>query len=202
MRSQIPGFPWTPNSDENAKEKSMKAMKAVTLTLSLALGLVATVSGAQTSREDSPSLRETLDYINSKFMNADNSEHGRVSVSDDHETIITAVDTDKPRAYVHYSAPVVGVDALTPKAVMEITGYSITLSCKNNDLCFTRTIHAPNLGDKKARTFQDNVALFDWAFPFDREQAQRLVRAFTHLIDLLQTEFRAKHADKTDPFAK
>jgi len=46
----------------------MKAMKAVTLTLSLALGLVATVSGAQTSREDGPSLRETLDYIKLEIL--------------------------------------------------------------------------------------------------------------------------------------
>src|SRR2546428_65908 len=111
MRSHIPGFPWTPNSDENSKEKSMKAM-------------------------------------------------------------------------------------------MEKNGYSIALSCNNYDLCFTRTTHVPNLGDKKVRTFQDNVALFDWAFPFDSEHAQRLVRAFTHLIDLLQAECRAKHSDKTDPFAK
>ncbi len=180
----------------------MKAMKAVILTLSLALGLVATVSGAQTSKDDGPSLQETLDYINLKFINADNSQHGRVSVSNDHETIITAVGTERPRAYVQYSAPVMGVDALTPKAMMEKNGYSIALSCNNYDLCFTRTTHVPNLGDKKVRTFQDNVALFDWAFPFDSEHAQRLVRAFTHLIDLLQAECRAKHSDKTDPFAK
>ncbi len=100
----------------------MKAMKAVILTLSLALGLVATVSGAQTSKDDGPSLQETLDYINLKFINADNSQHGRVSVSNDHETIITAVGTERPSAYVRYSAPVLGVDALTPKAVVDITG--------------------------------------------------------------------------------
>jgi len=176
----------------------MKAMKAVILTLSLALGLVATVSGAQTSKDDGPSLQETLDYINLKFINADNSQHGRVSVSNDHETIITAVGTERPRAYVQYSATVLGVDALTPKTVVDVTGYSIILSCKNNDLCFIRTIHVPNLGDKKVRAFQDNVL----TFTFDREQAQRLVRAFTHLIDLLQAECRAKHSDKTDPFAK
>jgi hypothetical protein len=201
MRSHTPGFPWTPNSDDNAKEKSRAAMKAIIVTFSLALGLVATVSGAHTSQDDGPSLRETLDYINSKFVNADNSQNGRVSVSDDHETIITALDSYKPRAYVHYSAPVMSVDARTPKAVMEKTGYSITLSCNNYDLCFTKRTHVPNLGDKKVRTFQDNVALFDWAFPFDREQAQRLARAFTHLIDLLQVEYRAKHSEKTDPFA-
>jgi len=86
----------------------MKAMKAVTLTLSLALGLVATVSGAQNQQRGWSLVAGDVDYINSKFMNADNSEHGRVSVSDDHETIITAVDTDnqghtctiQPRSWV------------------------------------------------------------------------------------------------------
>src|SRR5712691_9529326 len=141
MRSHIPGFPWTPNSGEHATEKRMNAMKAVILTLSLALALVATESGAQTKKDDGPSLQETLDYINSKFVSAGTSQTGRVSVSDDHETIITAVDAYKPRAYVHYSAPVMGVDARTPKAVMEKTGYSIALSCNNYDLCFLRTIH-------------------------------------------------------------
>jgi hypothetical protein len=176
----------------------MKAMKAVILTLSLALGLVTSVSGAQTSKDDGPSLQETLDYINLKFMNADNSQHGRVSVSNDHETIITAVGTNRPRAYVQYSAPVMNVDALTPMGAVDVTGYSIILSCKNNDPCFIRTTHVPNLGDKKVRAFQDNVL----AFTFDSDQAQRLVRAFKHLIALLQAECRAKHPDSADPFAK
>src|SRR5947209_2698409 len=131
MRSHIPGFPWTPNSDENSKEKSMKATKAVILTLSLALALVATECGAQTKKDDGPSLQETLDYINSKFVSAGTSQNGRVSVSNDHETIITAVGTERPRAYVQYSAPVMGVDALTPKAMIEKNGYSIGLSCNN-----------------------------------------------------------------------
>jgi hypothetical protein len=38
-------------------------------------------------------------------------------------------------------------------------------------------------------------------YPLDDESQKRLVKAYTHLVDLLQVEYRAKH-DKDDPFAK
>jgi hypothetical protein len=38
------------------------------------------------------------------------------------------------------------------------------------------------------------------AFGGDEEQAKRLVKACSHLIELLQAEYKAKHNDPNDPF--
>jgi hypothetical protein len=43
---------------------------------------------------------------------------------------------------------------------------------------------------------------FDMTFAVDADKGQRLVRAFSHLIALLQQQYKESHSDPNDPFAK
>ena len=148
------------------------------------------------SANGGPSLDETVNYVNSKFMDNDRSRSSKVSLSDDHETLIFTTyspKVDKPRKDNDWYRVSSGaqISALDPASVRSLAG-SVSLTCKENASCVA------SKDDLHGKSDGNSLDLF--SYPPDEDEGQRLVRAYTHLIELLQAEHRAKH-DEGDPFA-
>jgi len=148
------------------------------------------------SPNSGPSLDETVSYVNSKFMDSDRSRSSKVSLSGDHETLIFTTyspKVDKPRRDSDWYRVSWGaqISALDPASVKSLAG-SVSLTCKGNASCVA------SKDDLHGKSDGNSLDLF--SYPSDEDEGQRLVRAYTHLIELLQAEHRAKH-DEGDPFA-
>jgi hypothetical protein len=148
------------------------------------------------SANGGPSLAETVNYVNSKFMDSDRSRSSKVYLSGDHETLIFTTyspKVDNPRRDSDWYRVSSGaqISALDPESVKSLAG-NVSLACKGNASCvaFKDDLHGKTNGNR--------LDLF--SYPLDEDEGQRLVRAYTHLIELLQAEHRAKH-DQGDPFA-
>ena len=148
------------------------------------------------SANGGPSLDETVNYVNSKFMDSDRSRSSKVSLSGDHETLIFTTyspKVDKPRRDSDWYRVSSGaqISALDSASVKTLAG-SVSLTCKGNASCVV------SKDDLHGKSDGNSLDLF--SYPPDEDEGQRLVRAYTHLIELLQAEHRAKH-DEGDPFA-
>jgi len=174
-------------------------MRRSVLTVALALFATAISLELQAdpqSANGGPSLDETVHYVNSKFMDNDRSRSSKVSLSDDHETLIFTTyspKVDKPRKDNDWYRVSSGaqISALDPASVRSLAG-SVSLTCKENASCVA------SKDDLHGKSDGNSLDLF--SYPPDEDEGQRLVRAYTHLIELLQAEHRAKH-DEGDPFA-
>jgi len=149
------------------------------------------------SAHGGPSLDETVSYVNSKFMDSDRSRSSKVSLSGDHETLIFTTYSpkiDKPRKDSDWYRVSWGaqISALDPTSVKSLAG-NVSLTCKENASCVA------SKDDLHGKSDGNSLDLF--SYPPDEDEGQRLVRAYTHLIELLQAEHRAKH-DEGDPFAR
>jgi hypothetical protein len=72
--------------------------------------------------------------------------------------------------------------------------------CKSSKQCVTMTRRSRvTAGSQQDFTIQEDSSIIELNMPAD--QADRMSRAFSHLIDLTQKQYNEKHAD-TDPFSK
>jgi hypothetical protein len=143
-----------------------------------------------------PSLDETVKYVNSKFMDSDRSRSSTVSVSSDHEALIFTSyfpKVDKPRkdSDWYQASSKAQVSALDPASVRSLAG-NVSVICKGNASCVA------SKDDVHGKT--DGNSLDFFSYPLDEDEGERLVRAYTHLIEMLQAEHRAKN-NQGDPFA-
>jgi hypothetical protein len=177
-------------------------MRRLALTVALvlfasAVGLICQSQANPQSGNDGPSLDETVNYVNSKFTNSDRSRSSKVSLSRDHETLIFTSylpKVDKPRKDSDWYQVSSGaqVSALDPTSVKSLAG-NVSVTCRENASCVS------SKDDLHGKT--DGNSLDFFFYPLDEDGGERLVRAYTHLIELLQAEHRAKH-DQGDPFAR
>jgi hypothetical protein len=178
-------------------------MKTAVVIIALALGLmwVAPSIHSQTTATDGPSLQETLDYIRSKLISDQNVRYENIAVSSDHETITTSYDfffhSDvNPRwISMSYSAPVADLNASDHLARAETYFYTVYIGCRPGNSCATQ--HSERLDGPGTPIGSIRLS----GFPLDKDQADRLVKAFTHLVQLLQAEYQVRHHnDPKDPF--
>jgi hypothetical protein len=156
------------------------------------LVMSAQLTAQQTSH--TPSLQETLDYVNSKFVDSRNYKDAQISVSGDHETIILDCNTVGHSYHQQYRAVAIELDPSSTKWGVNLNeDYLIQTQCKNGIGCVD-WLHPDG-----STTTQRQIGVFP--YPPDEEIGKRLVKAYTHLVELLQAEYRSKH-DKDDPFAK
>jgi hypothetical protein len=148
------------------------------------------------SGDKGPSLEETLAYVNSKLANGGREvvRHGRISLSDDHETISCE--------YIFLNQPAqlrARVIALAPSSakwqVMDDEGRVDVFCKKEYGNCAEEIVNTNSVHLDKSQ-----VNFIAWPYPPDDEGGMRLVKAYNHLLDLLQAEYHAKHG-QNDPFA-
>jgi hypothetical protein len=176
-------------------------MRRSLLTVALVLfspviSLVCAVLADPQSGGGGPSLDETVKYVNSKFMDSDRSRSSTVSVSSDHETLIFTSyfpKVDKPRkdSDWYQASSKAQVSALDPGSVRSLAG-NVSVICKGNASCVA------SKDDVHGKT--DGNSLDFFSYPPDEDEGERLVRAYTHLIEMLQAEHRARN-NQGDPFA-
>jgi hypothetical protein len=161
-----------------------------------AIDLVCAFSPDPQSGTGGPSVGETVKYVNSKFIDSERSRSSTVSVSSDHETLIFTSyfpKVDKPRKDSDWyeASSKAQVSALDPASVTSLAG-NVSVSCKGNASCVA------SKDDLHGKTDANSLDFF--SYPLDEDEGERLVRAYTHLIELLQAEHRARN-NQGDPFA-
>jgi hypothetical protein len=163
----------------------------------ICLGSKAQAQAGPQASKDGPSLDETLKYINSKFVDGLIIKNSRVTVSDNHETLIYECD-DFLYLKARHNADSARIIVLDPQRVDATSTWDgkigVLLTCRGSATC--AEAHSDTQADPKVI---DSFRI-DYYAP-DDEGTKRLVKAYRHLLDLLQAEYRAKH-DKDDPFAK
>jgi hypothetical protein len=171
-------------------------LTAALVLFSPVISLVCRLPADPQSGSGGPSLDETVKYVNSKFMDSDRSRSSTVSVSGDHETLIFTSyfpKVDKPRKDTDWyqASSKAQVSALDPASVSSLAG-NVSVTCKGNASCVA------SKDDLHGKTDGNNLDFF--SYPPDEDEGERLVRAYTHLIEMLQAEHRAKN-NQGDPFA-
>jgi FKBP-type peptidyl-prolyl cis-trans isomerase len=134
------------------------------------------------------SLQATLDYVNSRFVSADAFHGGKVTLSEDHETVKRWYDS-----YNQYARSVIR---------HEDSALVVDLDARSTSYEMFNDVYWVNMSTKSGATHEGKGPLAFGPYSLDTEQAKRLVKAYAHLIDLLQAEYRAKHSGDNDPFAK
>jgi|SRR5262249_122933 len=176
-------------------------MRGSVLTMSLVLfsALIGLTRGLQAEAQSAnrePSLDETVNYVNSKFVDSNRSRSSKVSLSADHEMLIFTTQSPKaakPRRDSDWYrvSSTAQISVLDSASVKSLAG-NISVSCRGNAGCVA------SKDDLHGKTDGHNLDLF--SYPLDEDEGQRLVRAYTHLLELLQAEHRAKR-DQGDPFS-
>jgi hypothetical protein len=170
----------------------MRQFRTTVIALS-ALGLLSWVQGSPLSAQsqsqpqtmscplEGPSITDALAYINSTVS------PWRVSFDDQTITIVPGETGIKATAPIY---------ALNCAATGRIAGssYAIQAVCLSGKCA---TIFGP-LNPPNGLQIDE----LDFSFEGDSERGDRLVRAFSHLIALLQQKYKQSHSSPNDPFAK
>jgi len=171
------------------------------------LSVAAQLTAQQTTQ--TPSLQETLDYVNSK-IDRDIFPDWKVYLSSDHEVIMEggrgargtiSQDWDYSMEVNAMSLDGKGLPYSCNEPDPHCywgSGFSVvSVSCASSSKCakYCRTTRLD------AKTCSNASDMDFPGYPLDDESKKRLVKAYTHLVELLQAEYHAKH-DKDDPFAK
>lgn len=174
-------------------------MKArwITSLLSVCLFVVAVVASERpaNSTESMPSIQQTIDYINSKLTAGDLDEHkSRLSLSSDHLILYLEYSSrrDGEELQIKKSIPVLSVDVATISAQS-----TFVLPCKNENCV---ALVWKQYGTTKTMVAEPTHELVIRSFLPDPYVRQNIVRAFTHLVDLVDQEEKLKSNDKSDPF--
>jgi len=144
-------------------------------------------SGAENSEQDpeepdKPALRETLDYINSRFIPVpDVFRNARLVLSDDHERLSLLYENN-PRGRWQTMHDDCFVSDLNGGSI----DYRLFLGSNWIDLHGKNGVGSMSVGP----------------YSLETEQVERIVRAYRHLIALLLAEHKAKQDQDKDPFAK
>jgi len=170
----------------------MKTSLSRFATIILALGLIVPLSRAQAPAIAGPSLQETLNYLNSAIANNQHYRNGQISVSSDHETVLTEGEffNEGKNEWVQWRDWAKAID-LDTSLIGARYGY-IEVSCKKKS-----PYASEQIGEYRPNT---SIGIDLLSFTLDDEKAGRLKKAFTHLLELLQAEYKAKHNDSNDPF--
>jgi len=180
----------------SAWEDAMSVLRVALVVFSTAIGFTCGLQAHPQSANGGPSLDETLNYVNSRFVDTDRSRSSKVSLSTDHQTLIFTTyspKVDRPRKDSDWyrtssEAPVITLDSTS---IRSLAG-DISITCSENASCVGST------DDIHGKTHSNSLDLF--SYPRDEDQSERLAKAYRHLIELLQAEHRAKR-DQGDPFA-
>ncbi len=114
-----------------------------------------------------------------------------------HESDLKNGAVAKPVRQVREIYPVYSLDC---KADGFINGarYTILASCSSKEDCGTSISNYDNDGGSE----QFSIGGFSMSFAVDRDHGERLARALSHLVAMLQQEYKRSHSDQNDPFAK
>jgi hypothetical protein len=157
--------------------------------------------------EQGPSLQETLDYVTSKIDRAKFPDW-KIYLSSDHEKIMQGGTAGGwVRSMEVNVMSVVEKNVLSSNCVQKSaecfweSGFSVIgVGCTSYSPCTEECI-SPAARQAEPICNKGGIEMRFPGYPLDDESQKRLVKAYTHLVDLLQVEYRAKH-DKDDPFAK
>jgi hypothetical protein len=174
----------------------MSVLRVALVVLSTTIGFTCALQAHSQSANGGPSLDETLNYVNSKFVDTDRSRSSKVSVSADHQTLTFTTYSpkiDRPRKdsdwyRISSEASIITLD---PTSIRSLAG-DVSIACTENASCVAST------DDLHGKTSSNSLGLF--SYTRDEDQGERLAKAYKHLIELLQAEHRAKR-DQGDPFA-
>lgn len=145
--------------------------------------------GAACSLEG-PSIPDTLKYINDARP-----DNERISFNEESLVFTSELYMTRETAAIYL------LDCQMIKGSVSGDGFTIKLPCRAA-MCFK--IQGRKYDDQGEFSYY-LVSLRDFSFmdfKCDDEKGQRLVRAFRHLIALLQQQYKQSHSDPSDPFAK
>ena len=153
---------------------------------------------------DGPNMAQTLAYINAIHRDKDPLEYGPLEYNASLGTLTrswqTTMDNGNHSRIFHKSrAAVLALNCHT-----EATDESATLSCLDGSLCFWITsdlwLDGVDQGIGTYNRYEEHG--FSIWVGFDPEKADLMARAFSHLVVLIQQDYKVRHSHLNDPFAK
>jgi hypothetical protein len=164
---------------------------------------------------EGPSIADTLKYINDALAAAGDQntdpngfrfERRSLVLTQDQLTIrwhtVSLKDGQPDNStpfWEAYSFQVYSLDC-TVRVSQYGTYYSIVSNCSNGMPCGTESVETDSGGERNIRPEARESLAF--SVGIDSERAERLARALSHLIALLQQQYKQSHSDPNDPFAK
>jgi hypothetical protein len=164
---------------------------------------------------EGPSMADTLKYVNDSLaLNGTNlkltggtwridtalvSVHNDRLVLDERQEVIsrTGEAIDGTGSFHTYSFPIYGLTCNAHTSRQEDGLSTVEASCEHSMSCGKEHIVSDDGTVNEAST--DHLVLW---YGTDNEHSLRLARALSHLIALLQQQYKQSHSDPSDPFAK
>lgn len=156
---------------------------------------------------EGPSIADTLKYINDALAawgrpvqnRPSDGERYSLAVSQEDELALTEYNPETKKSYKHtYS-----IMSLNCKARGRgyPDDYVISAQCLDERSCGKSSLLRDGGDWTEPRSWLSDTAL-EIALITDNEHGDRLTRALSHLIALLQQQYKQSHSDPNDPFAK
>lgn len=146
---------------------------------------------------EGPSIADTLKYINDALA------VGQLPDIDD------AISVQKDRLFQIDHVSSMGIGEAQSAAVYALNCQSLTGTVKGERFEIDLECHAGNcfeswVQDNPQASWRTRGSAGAMAISFncDNEKGRRLVQALSHLIALLQQQYKQSHSDPSDPFAK
>jgi hypothetical protein len=146
---------------------------------------------------EGPSIADTLKYINDALA------VGQLPDIDD------AISVQKDRLFQIDHVSSMGIGEAQSAAVYALNCQSLTGTVKGERFEINLECHAGNcfeswVQDNPQASWRTRGSAGAMAISFncDNEKGRRLVQALSHLIALLQQQYKQSHSDPSDPFAK
>ncbi|WP_263352728.1 hypothetical protein [Acidicapsa acidisoli] len=161
---------------------------------------------------DGPSIADTLRYINDALGSQSFTDNGSgdqtdngysLTISGSQVTLSYLTTYGKSWKYrsdqsaptqVSFASYNVDCHAVGERGI----NYVVNVPCTVAGDCVTANVQRDDGSWTTALTFHG----FGMKFAVDEDKGQRLARAFSHLLALLQQQYKQSHSDPNDPFAK
>jgi len=175
-----------------------RALAGVFLFASLALS-GATYAQQAATAAPSPSVEETVAYINAHAFEQGAPGAARVAVSNDGEQLVVSFRNPDPDIALQVDvAPIRNLDNPdNSDGVVEV-------QCKGHLPCVTRTRYDAQGNPLPSHEKSQNPKMVKFLragyIPDDPEKARRVINAVQHLLDLLNSQYQARHPEPPDPF--
>jgi len=155
---------------------------------------------------EGPSIADTLKYINDELGTATHTDAGATT-----NQFSLAVSGDNLIFTLFYQ--ILGHDGALQQRRMPLNqanchpsepttwdnGFKVLLKCDTSARCVQCYAQPDGTDWERISLSLDGLELFT---PGDKDHADRMGRALSHLIALLQQQYKQSHSDPNDPFAK
>jgi hypothetical protein len=150
---------------------------------------------------EGPSVADTLKYINDALAAAPGRDFDQAVVGRQGDSLTYTVHTIVGGGWASYRAPIYSVKCDSGNDGTPVGEfYSFNVWCAH-DSCITLSGKA-EASDQTWTDVSMRIPNINIQARLDPEHGQRLARAVSHLIALLQQQYKQSHSDPNDPFAK